>query len=332
MIMRRREFITLVGGAAAAWPLAARAQQLVRSPVPSIGFLSSRAPNTEAHLVAAFLRGLKDQGYVEGQNVTVEYSWAEGRYEQLPALAADLVRRQVAVLVTAGGAQAAQAAKAATASIPIVFATGDDPVKLGLVASLNQPGGNATGVAVFVTSLLPKRLQLLRELIPTASTIALLMNPVGPAADTQLVEVQGAARTLGVRLDVVNSSTAAEIDQAFSVLMQRRPDALMLGADPFFQVRRDQLVALAARHAIPTMYEWREFVDAGGLISYSSRRSDTMHQMGVYAGRILQGAKPSELPVVQAVKFELVINLKTAKALGLTIPPGVLAIADEVIE
>jgi putative ABC transport system substrate-binding protein len=220
--MMRREFISLLGGAAVALPLAARAQQAARNPVPSIGFLSSRAPNTEAHLVAAFLRGLKDQGYVEGQNVTVEYSWAEGRYEQLPALAADLVRRQVAVLVTAGGAQAAQAAKAATASIPIVFATGDDPVKLGLVASLNQPGGNATGVAVFVTSLLPKRLQLLRELIPTASTIALLMNPAGPAADTQLVEVQGAARTLGVRLDVVNSSTAAEIDQAFSVLVQRR--------------------------------------------------------------------------------------------------------------
>jgi putative ABC transport system substrate-binding protein len=328
--VKRREFITLFG-AAATWPLAARAQQAARKPVPSIGFLSSRAPNTEAHLVAAFLRGLKDQGYVEGQNVTVEYSWAEGRYEQLPALAADLVRRQVAVLVTAGGAQAAQAAKAA-ASIPIVFATGDDPVKLGLVASLNQPGGNATGVAVFVTSLLPKRLQLLRELIPTASTIALLMNPAGPAADTQLVEVQGAARTLGVRLDVVNSSTAAEIDQAFSVLVQRRPDALMLGADPFFQERRDQLVALAARHAIPTMYEWREFVDAGGLISYSSRRSDTMHQMGVYAGRILQGAKPSELPVVQAVKFELVINLKTAKALGLDVPPTLLARADEVIE
>jgi ABC-type uncharacterized transport system substrate-binding protein len=205
-------------------------------------------------------------------------------------------------------------------------------VKLGLVASLNQPGGNSTGVAVFVASLLPKRLQLLRELIPTASAIGLLMNPAAPAADRQLVEAQGAARTLGVQLDVVNSSTAAEINEAFSALAQRRPDALMLGADPFFQVRRDQLVALAARHAIPTMYEWREFVDAGGLISYSSRRDDTMHQMGVYAGRILHGAKPSELPVVQAVKFELVINLKTAKALGLTVPDTVLARADEVIE
>lgn len=325
----RRHFVTLIGGAAVAWPLAVRAQQPA---MPVIGFLSSRAPNTEANLVAAFLRGLKATGYIEGQNVALEYRWAEGQYEQLPTLAADLVRRQVAVLVTAGGAQAARAAKTATAKIPIVFTTGDDPVKLGLVASLNQPGGNATGVAVFVVSLLPKRLQLLRELVPTASTIAFLMNPSGPAADTQLVEMQAAARTLGVRLDVMHSSTAAEIDQAFSVLGQRRPDALMLGADPFFQVRRDQLVALAAQYAIPTMYEWREFVDAGGLISYSPRRTDTMHQMGVYAGQILQGAKPSELPVVQAVKFELVINLKTAKALGLAVPSTILAGADEVLE
>ena len=331
--MKRREFISLLaGGAAIAWPIAARAQQPARSPMPLIGFLSSRAPNTEAHLVAAFLQGLKDLGYVEGQNVALEYRWAEGRYEQLPTLAADLVRRQVAVLVTAGGELPARAAKAATASIPIVFTTGDDPVKLGLVASLNKPGGNATGVAVFVSSLLPKRLQLLRELVPTASTVGLLINPTAPAADTQLAEVQDAARSLGVRLDVVYSNTAAEIDQAFSVLAQRRPDALMLGADPFFQVRRDQLVAQAARHAIPTMYEWREFVDAGGLISYSPRRTDAYRQMGIYAGRILQGTKPSELPVVQAVKFELVVNLKTAKALGLDVPPTLLARADEVIE
>ena len=328
--MRRREFVSLLGSAAA-WPVAVLAQQPVRSPTPLIGFLSSRAPNTEANLVAAFLQGLKATGYIEGQNVALEYRWAEGRYEQLPALAADLVRRQVAVLVTAGGAQAAQAAKAATTTIPIVFTTGDDPVKLGLVASLSQPSGNATGVAVFVVSLLPKRLQLLRELVPTASTIGFLRNPNGPTADTQLAEVQGAARTLGARLDVVNSSTAAEIDQAFSVLGQRRTDALMLAADPFFQVR-DQLVALAAQHAIPTMYEWREFVDAGGLISYSPRRTDTMHQMGVYAGQILHGAKPSELPVVQPVKFELAINLKTAKALGLVVPSTILAGADEVIE
>jgi putative ABC transport system substrate-binding protein len=327
--MIRREFITLLGGVAVVWPLAVHAQQPT---MPVIGFLSSRAPDTEAHLVAAFLQGLKDLGYIEGQNVALEYRWAEGRYEQLPTLAADLVRRQVAVLVTAGGQIPAQAAKAATASIPIVFTTGNDPVKLGLVASLNNPGGNATGVAVFVNLLLPKRLQLLRELVPMASTIGFLINPTGPAADTQLAEVQGAARSLGVRLDVVHSSTAAEIDEAFSVLAQRRSDALMLAADPFFQVKRNQLVALAARHAIPTMYEWREFVDAGGLISYSPRRTDMMHQMGIYAGRILQGAKPSELPVVQAVKFELVINLKTAKALGLTVSDKLMVAADDVIE
>jgi putative ABC transport system substrate-binding protein len=330
--VKRCAFITLLVGVAAGWSLTSQAQEPPRTQVPLIGFLSSRAPHTEAPLVAAFQQGLRDMGYVDGQNVAHEYRWAEGRYEQLPTLAADLVRRQVSILVTAGGAPAAQAAKAATASIPIVFSTGDDPVKAGLVASLNRPGGNATGVAVFVVSLLPKRLQLLRDLVPTASTIGLLMNPNAPAAVAQLAEVQDAARALRVRLDVVRASTAAEIDHAFSVLGQRRPDALMLGADPFFQVQRAQIVAQAARHAIPTMYEFREFVDAGGLISYSPNRTDTMHRMGVYAGRILQGAKPSELPVVQAVKFELVINLKTAKALGIEIPPGVLSIADELIE
>ena len=331
-MIARREFIAALGGAAAAWPLAARAQQPARGPMPLIGFLSSRAAKTEAHLVAAFLQGLKEQGYIEGQNVALEYRWADGRYERLPMFAAELVRRQVAVLVAAGGQHPAQAAKAATATIPIVFTTGDDPVKLGLVASLNQPGGNATGVAVLVISLIPLRLQLLRELVPTAFTIGFLINPHGSAPDTQLAEIQDTARKLGLRIDVLNASTAAEIEQAFSVLGQRPPDALMLAADPFFQVRRDQLVALAAQRAIPTMYEWREFVDAGGLISYAPRRTDMMHQMGVYAGRILQGAKPSELPVVQPVKFELVINLKTAKALRLTVPPTLLARADEVIE
>jgi putative tryptophan/tyrosine transport system substrate-binding protein len=326
--MRRREFIALIGGAAA-WPLTARAQQPA---MPVIGFLSSRAARTEANLVAAFRQGLNDLGYVVGQNVTLEYRWAEGQYERLPALAAELVRRQVAVIATAGGAQSAQAAKAATASIPIVFSTGDDPVKLGLVASLNRPGGNATGVAVFVVSLLPKRLQLLRELIPTASTIAFLRNPKGPAADEQAAEVQHAARALSVRLDVMHASTAAEIDQAFSTLAQRRPQALLLGADPYYQVQRDQLVGLAAHYAIPTMYEWREFVDAGGLISYSPSRTDPMRQMGVYAARILQGAKPADLPVVQPVKFEMVINFRTARALRLEIPPTLLARADEVIE
>jgi len=325
----RREFIALLGSAAASWPIGARAQKLT---LPVIGFLSSRAPATEADLVAAFRQGLNELGYVEGQNVTLEYRWAEGQYDRLASLAAELVRRQVSVIVTTGGAPPAQAAKSATISIPIVFTTGGDPVKLGLVSSLNRPGGNATGVAVFVASLLPKRLQLLRELIPTASTVAFLTNPNWSSADAQLFELQSAAGTLGVRLAVVRASTAVEINEAFSVLGQQRPDALMLGADPFFQVRRDQLVALAARYAIPTMYEWREFVDAGGLISYSSARKDTMRQMGIYTGRILQGAKPSELPVVQAVKFELVINLKTAKALGLEVPATLLARADEVIE
>jgi putative ABC transport system substrate-binding protein len=327
--MRRREFITLLGGAAAAWPLAAGAQQAA---IPVIGFLSSRAADTEANLVAAFHQGLVEAGYSEGRNVKVEYRWARGQYDLLPALAADLVRVRVAVLVTAGGAPAALAAKGATSTIPIVFATGDDPVKLGLVASLNQPGGNATGVAVFVISLLPKRLQLLRELLPTATSIGLLMNPNAPAAESQLAEVQDAARSLGVRLDVVHAANERDIEAAFSSLAERRPSALLLGADPFFQVQRDQLVALAARHAIPTMYEWREFVDSGGLISYSPRRTDSMRQMGVYAGRILKGAVPADLPVVQSARFELVINLKTAKALRLEVPPTLLARADEVIE
>lgn len=328
--MKRREFLTVLVGTAAL-PICGYAQQQTASP-PVIGFLSSRAPQTEAHLVAAFLQGLAEQGYTDGQNVTLEYRWAEGRYDRLPALASDLVRSRVAVIVTAGGAQSASAAKAATATIPIVFATGDDPVRLGLVASLSEPRGNATGVAVFVVSLLPKRLQILRELIPAASVIGFLTNPTGPAAAEQLAEVQAAARQLGVRLDTVNARTADEIERAISNVALRRPHALLLGADPFFQVQRDQLVALAARHRIPTMYEWREFVDAGGLISYSPRRTDTMRQMGVYAGRILQGAKPTELPVVQAAQFELVINLRTARALNLEVPAALLARADHVIE
>ena len=330
--MRRREFIGALISASL-WPGPASAQQLSNSrSVPVVGFLSSRAPQTETHLVAAFLKGLNEHDYVEGNNVGIEYRWAEGHYDRLPALAQDLVSRQVAVIVTAGGIQTAQAAKAATASIPIVFTTGDDPVERGLVASLNQPGGNATGVAVFVTSLLPKRLGLLHELVPQASSIGFLMNPLGPGAEAQLTDVQNAAGLLNVRLEVARSRSAVEIEQAFSLFAERKTRALLLAADPFFQVQRAQLVSLAAQHAIPTMYEWREFVDAGGLISYSPRRSETMRQMGVYAARILQGVKPADLPVVRAVQFELVINLKTAKAMHLAIPAGLLARADEVIE
>ena len=325
--MRRRDFISWVGSSVV-WPLSAWAQQ---SAVPVVGFLSSRTAQTEAKLVEAFLQGLNEQNYTVGHNVAVEYRWAEGQYDRLQALAAELVDRRVSAIVTAGGAPAALAAKSATTTIPIVFSTGDDPVKLGLTTSLNKPGGNATGVAVFVVSLLPKRLQLLRELFPAAAIVGFLINPELPAAETQLAEVGSAARTLGVRLEIVYAKSADEIDKAFSILGQRRPDALLLAADPFFQTRRDQLVALAARYAVPTMYEWREFVDAGGLISYSPDRLDTMRQMGIYTGRILQGSRPSDLPVVQATKFELVINLKTAKALNLTVPATLLARA-EVIE
>ena len=325
--MKRRQFITLTVGSVL-WPLGTRAQQPA---VPIIGFLSSRAAQTEEKLVEAFVQGLNEQRYFVDQNVSMEFRWAEGQYDRLPTLAAELVGRKVSVIVTTGGAPAAFAAKTATTSIPIVFVTGEDPVKLGLVTSLNKPGGNATGVAVFVVSLLPKRLQILREMFPTAATVGFLRNPNAPAADEQFAEVNSAARTLGVRLETVHAKTTDEIDQAFSILAQSRPDALLMGADPFFQTRRDQLVALAARYAIPTMYEWREFVEAGGLISYSPDRFDITRQMGTYAGRILQGSNPSELPVVQATKFELVINLKTAKALNLSVPPTLLAQA-EVIE
>jgi putative tryptophan/tyrosine transport system substrate-binding protein len=322
--MRRRDFISLAVGAVV-WPLNARAQQ---SDVPVVGFLSSRAAQTEAKLVEAVLQGLKQQGYVAGQNVTLDYRWAEGQYDKVDSLAADLVARRVSVIITTGGPMVALAAKAATSSIPIVFSVGDDPVKVGLVPSINRPDGNATGVSVFVVSLLPKRLEVLRELLPSAEKVAFLLNPEAPSLETQLRDADIAARTLGFRLEIVYARTPDEIDKAFSVLIERQPHALLLGADPFFQTRRDQLVALAARHAIPAMYEWREFVDAGGLISYSPDRVDAYRQIGVYAGRILQGAKPSELPVVQATRFELAINLKTAKALNLAVPPALLARAD----
>jgi putative ABC transport system substrate-binding protein len=326
--VNRREFITLLGGAAA-WPLTARAQQPA---MPVVGFLGPASAGPSAHLVAGFRLGLQETGFVEGHNAAIEYRWAEGQYDRVPALAADLVRRQVAVIVTVGGETSAVAAKAATTTIPIVFNIGGDPVKLGLVASLARPGGNATGVNIFTTELAEKRLGLLRDVVPAATTIAVLSNPSFAPAVVNARESEAAARAIGKELVIFNASSDAEIETAFAKIALARPGALLVGADPFFNSRRGLIVALAARHAIPAIYEWREFAEAGGLISYGTSLVEAYRQQGIYAGRILKGEKPANLPVVQLSKFELVINLNTAKALGLAIPPGVLAIADEVIE
>jgi ABC-type uncharacterized transport system substrate-binding protein len=331
--MKRREFITLLGGAAAApsilWPRAARAQVPA---VQTIGYLSPRAAEVEKAFLIAFRQGLSETGYVEGRNLIVEYRWAEGRYDRLSTLAAELVGRQVSVIATTGGPQPARAALAATSTIPIVFTSGGDPVKDGLVKSFNRPGGNATGSYVFSISLGPKRLELLRELVPKAGTVGFLVNPSSEIAEIQVKEVVEAAGTFGQQVHVVSASTAEEIERAFVDLVQRGAGALLMSADLFFQVQRDQVVALAARHRLPVMYEWPEFVRAGGLISYSTFRGDAFIQSGLYVGRILNGAKPADLPVVQSTRFELTINLKTARALGLEIPPTLLARADEVIE
>ena len=326
--MRRRKFIALLGGATA-WPLAAHAQQPA---MPVVGFLNSTSPSAWTHLVAAFRQGLSEMGYVEHRSVGIEWRWAEGRYEQLPALAADLVRRQVAVIVSTGGVNTSLAAKAATTDIPIVFTTGTDPVTSGLVASLNRPGGNVTGVNMFVTQMEGKRLGLLHELVPTAALIGVLLNPASLSAQRQLKDVQEAARAIGQQIHIVHASSERELATAFMTLAQLRAGALLVGADSFLNSRRDDIVELAARHAIPAMYEQREHVVAGGLMSYGTSLSDGYRQAGLYTGRILKGAKPADLPVFQSSRFEFVINLKTAKALGIEVPPNLSARADEVIE
>jgi putative ABC transport system substrate-binding protein len=326
----RRKFLTIVAlGAAAGWPLAARAQ---RGALPVIGYLSGQSPNDYAVFLAAFRRGLGETGYVEHRNVGIEYRWAEGQYGRLPALAADLVRLQVSVIAATGTTASALAAKATTATIPIVFLTGGDAVKLGLVTSFNRPGGNVTGVGFLLNEIGPKRLQLLHELVPSATAIGVLVNPTNPPSQSEADDVRAAARVLGLRLQVENASSDRDIDAAFARFTEQRVDALFVGADAFFVDRRDQVVALAARHALPASYALPEEAAAGGLMSYGPSQIDTYRQVGVYTGRILKGEKPADLPVLQPTKFELVINLKTAKTLGITVPPGVLAIADEVIE
>jgi putative tryptophan/tyrosine transport system substrate-binding protein len=326
--LRRRQVFTLLGGVAAAWPLAARAQQAA---MPVIGFLNGASPDAYAPFVTAFRQGLKEAGYVDGQNAIIEYRWAEGQYDRLPAMAADLIRRNVTV-IAATSSPAAQAAKAATSTVPIVFTTGDDPIKLGLVASLNRPGGNVTGVNNLLVELGSKQLGLLRELVPGITAVAALMNPNFPGTERQLKDVEAAARALGLQLTVLRASTEHEIDAAFATMAQQGGSALLVGTDPFFLVRADQIVALAARHATPAIYSVREFAVAGGLMSYASDFADSYRQAGIYTGRVVRGEKPADLPVQRSTKFEFVINFKTAKALGLAVPNSMQLLADEVIE
>ena len=326
--MRRREFITLLGGAAAAWPAAARAQQPA---LPIVGLMIAGSPGPLRRATEGFREGLKEAGFVEGQNVAIQYRFAEGQFDRFPAFASDLVGRQVEVLFTTSSA-GTLAAMRATTTIPVVFAIGEDPVTLGIVASLNRPGGNVTGIYQFTTGLEAKRLGLLREIVPKTTTMAVLINPNFSAADTQLRDVHDAATHLGVQLVVLRANAESDLDAAFSTLVQQRAGALLVCGSPFFFGRREQLVGLTARHAVPAIYEWREYAAAGGLMSYGTDLAESYRQGGIYAGRILKGAKPADLPVMQATKFEFVINLSTARALGIDVPPTLSARADEVIE
>ena len=325
--MRRREFIALLGGSAAAWPLATSAQQPA---LPMIGFLNAGAPDGYAPMVAAFCQGLKETGYVEAQNVAIEYHWADGQYDRFPAMAADLVRRQVAVICT--NSPGVTTTRAATTTIPIVFTTSGDPVELGWVATLNRPGGNVTGVTQMNVEVGPKRLELMHELVPTATTVGVLLNPIYPSAATESRDMQATARTLGLQVHLLRASNEHEIDDAFATLVQLRAGTLVITSDPFFNTRTKQLAALALRYAVPTIFQYREFAAAGGLMSYGGSIIDSYRQAGVYTGRILKGEKPANLPVQQSTKVELILNLKTAKALGITVPITMLGRADEVIE
>jgi len=327
--VNRREFITMLGGTVA-WPLGAHAQQ---APMPVIGWLGARSPKESASVVAAFQKGLNEAGYVEGRNVAVEYRWAELHYDRLPALATDLVGRRVSVIAATGGGASPLAAKAATATIPIVFVAGDlDPVNSGLVTSLNRPGGNITGVMLLLTVLGAKRLELLRQLVPNAAVVGVLINPNNPGAAAETKDLREAARVLGIELHVLSASTDGDLDTAFATFVQRRVGALLIGNDSFFISRREPIVAMAAHHAIPAMYFVREFAAAGGLISYGTSNVDAYRLVGIYVGRILKGVKPADLPIIQPTKFDLVINLKTAKALALDVPDRLLALANEVID
>lgn len=326
--MRRREFIALLSGAAATWPLAVRAQ----SGIPVIGFVSSRSPADSAHVVAAFRKGLSEVGYIDGQNLAIEFRWAEGKYDRLPALVADLLIYKINVLVAVGGEPSAFAAKAATSTIPIVFTVGGDPVKAGLAASLNRPGGNATGISLLTTAPESKRLGLLHELVPKAALIGVLINPNYADAENQAREVQDAARSIGQEIRISKAGIDKDLESAFTTFVEQRIEALLVCADPFFDTRRDRIVAFAAQSRLPAIYQFREYTVAGGLMSYGISLTEGYRQVGIYAGQILKGTKPDELPIQQSIKFEFVINVKTAKALGIEVPPTMLARADEVIE